>query len=75
MALVFLCVGYALCFLGGLWIVLLAWQKGALWGIGCLVFPILQLFYVALNWKEAKSPFLIQVAGGVAFLISSVVGK
>lgn len=75
MALVFLCMGYALCFLGGLWIVLLAWQKGVLWGIGCLVFPILQLFYVALNWKEAKSPFLMQVAGVAAFLISGTIGK
>jgi len=75
MSLIFLWLGYALCFLGGLWIVVLAWQKGILWGVGCLVFPFLQLIYVALNWKEAKSAFFVQVAGFVAFSISGAVGK
>jgi len=75
MALIFLWTGYALSFLGGLWIIVLAWQKGILWGLGCLLFPILQLFYVALNWKEAKSPFFLQLAGFGAFILSAAIGK
>ncbi len=75
MALGLLWLGYALCFLGGLWIVALAWQKGIVWGLGCLFFPVLQLIYVALNWKQAKSAFFLMLAGFGAFFISSVLGK
>lgn len=69
MATIFLWAAYILCFLGGLWIVVMAWQKGILWGLGCLFFPVLQLIYVALNWKQAKSAFFLQVAGFVSFLV------
>jgi hypothetical protein len=68
-ATIFLWAAYILCFLGGLWIVVMAWQKGILWGLGCLFFPVLQLIYVALNWKQAKSAFFLQVAGFVSFLV------
>jgi hypothetical protein len=74
-ALVFLWAGYALCCLGGLWIVVLAWQKGILWELGCLFLPVLQLIYVALNWKEAKSAFYLLLAGFGAFFVSSVIGN
>ena len=75
MALLFLWTGYALCLLGGLWIVVLAWQKGILWGIGCLLFAILQLIYVALNWKQSKSAFFLLLAGFAAFFLSSIIGR
>jgi hypothetical protein len=74
-AIAFLCLGYALCFLGGLWIIVLAWQKGILWGLGCLLVPVIQLVYVALNWKQAKSAFFLLVAGLVALLVSAVISK
>jgi hypothetical protein len=75
MAFIFLCVGYTLCFLGGLWVIVLAWQKGVLWGLGCLLIPVIQLFYIALNWKQAKSAFFLQLAGLGAFILSAVFGK
>jgi hypothetical protein len=75
MALIFLWTGYVLSFFGGLWIIVLAWQRGILWGLGCLLFPILQLVYVVLNWKEAKSPFFLLLAGFGAFFLSVAIGK
>lgn len=75
MALIFLWVGRVLCFFGGLWIVVLAWQKGILWGVGCLLFPFLQLIYVALNWKQTKSAFYLLLAGFAAFFLSAAIGK
>jgi hypothetical protein len=75
MAFIFLCAGYALCFLGGLWVIVLAWQKGVVWGLGCLFFPVVQLIYVALNWKQAKSAFFLQLAGFGAFILSAVIGS
>jgi hypothetical protein len=71
--LTFLC--YALCFPGGLWIVVLAWQKDILWGLGGLLFPMLQLVYLALHWKEARPPFFLLLAGFAAFALSIVMGR
>ena len=68
----FLWLGYGLTFIGGLWIIVLAWQKGILWGVGCLLFPFLQLLYVGLNWRETKSAFLVLLAGFVALIVSAV---
>lgn len=72
MAIALLSVGYVLCFIGELWIIVLAWEKGILWGVGCLLFPAAQLVYVALNWKQAKSPFFVLLAGFAAFFISDI---
>jgi drug/metabolite transporter (DMT)-like permease len=49
--------GLVLCFLGGLWITVLAWRRGILWGLGCLFIPVIQLIYAALNRRETKSAF------------------
>ena len=74
MASILLWLGYALCFLGGLWIIVLAWQKGILWGLACLFVPVLQLVYVALNWKESKSAFFLLILGLAALFLSAVLG-
>jgi len=63
--------GYAMSFVAGLWIVVLAWQKGILWGIGCLVFPMIQLIYMALNWKETKQPFFLMLGGFASMLLAA----
>jgi len=74
MAHIFEWVGFGLSFVGGLWIVVLAWQKGILWGLACLFIPVLQLVYIALNWKESKSAFFLILAGFVAFFLSGAFG-
>jgi len=65
--------GLVLCFLGGLWINVLAWQRGILWGLGCLFIPVIQLIYVALNWRETKSAFFLLLAGFVVLILSAVI--
>jgi len=54
---IFLFAGYVMSFVAGLWIVVLPWQKGVLRGIGCLLFPLLQLIYIALTGKKPSSRF------------------
>jgi hypothetical protein len=61
-----LIIGAALAFIGHLWIAMEAWQKGILWGLGCLFVPLVALIYVVLHWKAVKIPFLLQVAGMIA---------
>jgi hypothetical protein len=68
-------VGFILCFFGGLWIIVLAWQKGVIWGLGCLLFPLLQFVYVAFNWRQAKSAFFLLLTGLAALVASSIIAK
>jgi hypothetical protein len=68
---IFLFAAYAMSFVAGLWIVVLAWQKGILWGIGCLLFPLIQLLYIALNWKETKQPFFLMLGGFASMLLAA----
>jgi hypothetical protein len=68
-------IGYALFFLGGIWIIVLAWQDSIIWGLGCLFLPVLQLFYIGLNWKKSKNAFFLLLAGFGAIFISSLIGK
>jgi len=74
MASILLWLGYSLCFIGGLWIIVLAWQKGIVWGLVCLFIPVVQFVYVALNWRESKSAFFLLVAGLAALFLSAMVG-
>lgn len=60
--------GYAAWFFCGLWVVVLAWQRGILWGIGCLFMPVVWFIYVGLHWRETKKPFFFMI-GGVALVV------
>jgi len=55
-------LGIGVYFLSALWIIFLAFRKNLLFGLACFFFPIAQLLYVALNWKEGRWPFFLQVA-------------
>jgi len=70
-----LIAGFVLMFLGHLWIVVEAWQKGVLWGFGCLFFPLVSLIYVALNWKLVKNAFFLQVCGFILSVIAESMGR
>ena len=70
-----LILGYVLMFIGHLWIVVEAWQKGILWGIGCLFVPLVSLIYVALNWKLVKNAFFLQVCGFILSVIAESMAR
>jgi len=59
-------------FIGGIWILVLAFQKSVLWGLGCLVIPLVSLVFVIMNWEETKKPFGINVLGAVIMVIGSM---
>ena len=55
--------GFAAWFVCGLWVVVLAWQRGILWGLGCLLMPVVWFLYVGLHWRETRKPFLFMIVG------------
>jgi hypothetical protein len=72
MGLILLILGIAIGAVGGIWLLVKAFQAGVLWGLGSLFVPLVSLIFVITHWQEAKKPFLVNVAG-VALMIAGVV--
>ncbi len=58
-------IGAILGMVGGIWILVLAFQKSVGWGLACLFIPCVSLVFAIQNWEEAKNPFLIAIGGGL----------
>jgi hypothetical protein len=65
-------LGCILLLVGGIWIVVLAFKKSVLWGIGSLIVPFVSLIFVIMNWQDSKKPFLIQIAGVVLVVVAAL---
>jgi hypothetical protein len=67
-------LGWIFAFLGGLWIIVLAWQRSVVWGLGCILVPVIQIIYVVLHWKESKEAFFMLLGGLALIVIARVFG-
>jgi hypothetical protein len=56
-------LGMILILVGAITFIIAAFQESILWGIGVLVFPVLQLVFLIVNWQRAKGPFILQLYG------------
>ena len=63
--------GLIMILLGAVMFIVAAFQESILWGIGVLVFPVLQLVFLVVNWSRAKGPFFMQLYG-IAFVLIAV---
>jgi len=63
-------IGIALAVVGNLWIIVLAFRTGFLWGLGCLFLPPVGLLYCVLNFRETWKPLVVSVVGWAAMFIS-----
>lgn len=64
-------IGIALIVIGGIGFLIAAFKESILWGLGCIIFPVIQLVFLVMHWREAKNPFLLQVVGIVAVIIAA----
>lgn len=70
MMLALLILGLALLAIGGLWLLVLAFQENIWWGLGSLlVSPVLLVFGI-VHWHKSKTPLLLSAAGSVLFAIN-----
>ena len=53
---------------GGIGILIAAFHESVIWGIGCMLIPIVSLIFVVMHWQETKKPFLINVVGTIIFI-------
>ena len=72
---VLLIIAMGVGFVGWLWIVVMAFSEdGALWGIGCLIIPLVAIIYGAINFHEAKVPLALLGGGTVARVVLVLAG-
>ncbi len=65
---IILFVGFVIILFYGIRILIIAFRKSFLWGLGCLLVPFVDLIFVILHWDETRSPFL-KCLLGLPFLI------
>ena len=74
MAGILIVLGLIVAAVGGIWILIEAFKENVLWGIGCILFNPISLFFVILHWDVAKKPFFINLAGAAIMLIGALLG-
>ena len=67
-------IGYLVMAVGGIMLLIAAFQESVLWGIGCLLVPFVALFFVITHWDTAKNGFLIQMAGLAIVVVGILAG-
>jgi len=72
--LIFLVIGAIISLVGGIWILVLAFQESVLWGLGCLFVPLVMLIFVIMFWNKASRPFLIYLGGVLVILLGMAMG-
>ena len=65
-------IGFIIMLIFGIQILIVAFKKSLLWGLGSLFIPFVGLVFVFMHWAETKSPFFrfligfaVSVVGGV----------
>ena len=72
MAPLLLLTGYGLVFAGGLMMLIAAFRESVLWGLACLLLPIVSIFFLIVHWSEARRAFVVQLLG-VGFLVAGLI--
>lgn len=62
-------IGTVLILVSWLWIAVNGFRKSVLWGLGCLLVPLVGLIFAVLNFAENKIPLFLYIAGMVLFLV------
>jgi len=76
LAIVFLIImftGLVVALIGGVRMLISAFRKSVLWGLGCLFVPFCSLIYLVVDWDNAKSGFFLYLKGVGLILVASVV--
>jgi len=68
-------IGIALAVVGYLWIIVLAFRTGLLWGLACLLLPPVGLIYCILNFRETWKPLVVSIVGWATMFFSYTGGS
>ena len=63
MAIGLMILGMGITLIGGLWLLIVIFREGLLWGLGALFVPLVSLLFVVTHWEDSKRPFFSQIIG------------
>lgn len=63
-------VAYAFIIVGSIMMLIEAFRESVLWGVACLLLPIVSLFFLIVHWNVAKKGFVVQLIGCVLLVVS-----
>jgi hypothetical protein len=70
-------IGFVMTLIGSVRILISAFRKSIIWGLGCLFVPFCGLAYLIVDWENAKSGFFLYLKGAavifIAFLLAAVI--
>jgi len=59
----FFYIGGGMMVVGAIGLLIAAFRTSFLWGLGCLLIPLVSLIFLFVHWSEAKNPFFLYLAG------------
>ena len=63
LGLLFIYVGGGMAGIAQIWLAVVAFQKGILWGLAVLCIPFVALVFILLNFRESKGALVLYVLG------------
>jgi hypothetical protein len=67
-------IGGILLLVGGIWLIVLAFQKSILWGICSLLIPFVVLIFALMNLPATQKPLIIAIVGLVLQIVGGAMG-
>jgi hypothetical protein len=58
-------IGGLLIFIAQVWVAMVAFRKGVVWGLLVLCVPVVTLVFILLNWSETNRAILLYVLGSL----------
>lgn len=56
-------IGIIITLVGMVKLLIVAFRESILWGLACLLIPVVSLVFVIMHWENSKKSFLIYVVG------------
>lgn len=57
-ATILMLIGVVIGLIFGIQLLIIAFQKSVLWGLGYIFIPFVSLIFVVMHWDDTKKPFL-----------------
>lgn len=71
-----LLLAYALAIIGGIMVLIAAFQVSLVWGLAVLLLPgIVHLIFIVLHWQEAKRGVLIQLCAIPCVILAHIMSS
>lgn len=67
----FLILGSIVAIIGGVWMLILAFQESILIGLAYMFIPFFSIYFAITRWQYAKIPFIINLAGIALMLLGA----